>query len=553
MEKIWMKHWQPGISQALSLENGKLPIHEYLRLRAREMPEKTAIVFYGREIPYRELDEASDRFAGYLLDQGVKKGERVGIFMGNCPQYMIAHFGVQKIGAIVCPCSPLFKKMELAHELNDAGIEIIVAWDILMPVVKEALDHSPLRKVVVTHLSDYIPADPTLPLPDIMKIPKQSIPGADDFLQIVSSGAVRPPVADIDMENDICLFQYTGGTTGLPKGCMLSHYAALFKTASVCAITEMQKEDVCLVTMPIFHIAGMLAGMNSCIYAGATQVLLTLFDAKTAMQAISRYRIRFWYSAVPMNVAILSHPDAANYDMSCLKLCLTSSFGLQLTKEISAKWAALTHGGLLIEGAYGLSETHTADTYMPRNNIKYGTMGIPGFDQEFRIVDLTDKAREVPIGETGEIVLKNPAVFKGYWNQPEATRNTLIDGWVYTGDIGRFDEDGFLALLGRIKEMIKVSGFSVFPEEVELILNQHPAVAQSAVVGVPDHKKGEVVKAFIVIRPGRSLSAEALQQWAKDNMSSYKCPAHVEFRDSLPTLGTGKLLRRALKDAVVLR
>jgi len=549
MENIWMKHWQAGIPRTLSFENGKLPIHEYLRLRAKEIPEKTAIVFYGRQIPYRELDEASDRFAGYLQEQGVKKGDRIAVFMGNCPQYMIAHFGIQKAGAIVCPCSPLFKKTELAHELNDAGIEIIVAWDILMSVVKEVLDQTALRKVVLTNLNDYIPALPALPLPDIMKIPKQSIAGTDDFLEIVSEGAVRPQVAVIDMENDMGLFQYTGGTTGLPKGCMLSHYAALYKTASVCTITEMKNDDVCLVTMPIFHIAGMLAGMNSCIYAGATQVLLTLFDAKTAMLAISRYRTRFWYSAVPMNVAILSHPDAATHDLSCLKLCLTSSFGIQLTEEISQKWAAFTQGGLLIEGAYGLSETHTADTYMPRNRIKYGTTGIPGFGQEFKIVDLSDRALEVPIGESGEIVLKNPGVFKGYWNQPEATRNTLVDGWVYTGDIGRFDEDGFLTLLGRKKEMIKVSGFSVFPEEVELILNQHPDVAQSAVIGVPDPKKGEVVKAFIVVRPGRSLTEESLRQWARDNMSSYKCPAHVEFRDSLPTLGTGKLLRRVLKNS----
>lgn len=549
MEKIWLKHWPAEIPQKLSFENGVRPIHEYLRFRAREMPEKAAIIFYGREITYRELDDMTDRFADYLSGHGIQKGDRVGIFMGNCPHYLIAHFGIQKIGAIVCPCSPLFKKLELSHELNDAGIEILVAWDILMPVVQEVQKQTPLRKIVSAHLNDFLPADPALPLPDIMKLPKKAIPGADDFLQIVSGGPVKPFEAAIDMENDIGLFQYTGGTTGLPKGCMLSHYAALFKTASVCTIIDLKKDDVCLVTMPIFHIAGMLAGMNSCIYAGATQVLLTLFDAKTAMEAISRYRIRFWYSAVPMNVAILSHPEKTSFDLSSLKLCLTSSFGIQLTEEISRNWANDTHGGLLIEGAYGLSETHTADTFMPRHRIKYGAMGIPGFEQEFRIIDPADAAKEMPLGEPGEIALKNPAVFKGYWNQPEATRNTLVDGWVHTGDIGRFDEDGYLFLLGRKKEMIKVSGFSVFPEEVEMILNQHPDVAQSAVIGIPAPRKGEAVKAFIVVRPGRSLTSEALQKWAKDNMSSYKCPTQVEFRDSLPVLGTGKLLRRALKDS----
>jgi long-chain acyl-CoA synthetase len=218
-----------------------------------------------------------------------------------------------------------------------------------------------------------------------------------------------------------------------------------------------------------------------------------------------------------------------------------------LTEAISRQWAERTGGGLLIEGAYGLSETHTADTFMPVHHIQYGSMGIPGFSEEFRIVDLTDRNREMPVGEPGEIVLKNPGVFKGYWNQEKATQDTLIDGWVYTGDIGRFDQDGYLYLLGRKKEMIKVSGFSVFPEEVEAILNRHEAVAQSAVIGMPDARRGEVPKAFVVLKPDHSISAEDLLLWAKENMSSYKCPAEIEFRDTLPTLGTGKLLRRALK------
>ncbi|WP_051328300.1 AMP-binding protein [Desulfatirhabdium butyrativorans] len=549
MENIWMKHWPQDVPQTLTYTQGNKPIHEYLRHRAQERPDKTAIVYYGREISYRELDTASNRFAAYLLNQGVKKGDRVGIFMGNCPQYAIAHFGIQKIGAIVCPCSPLFKKFELVHELQDAGIQILVAWDILMPVVKEALSETALKKVVTTNLRDFLPAEPCFALPAMMNVPKRAIPGTDDFQQILSSDLPDPEEVPIDMKTDIGLFQYTGGTTGMPKGCMLGFDAALFKTAAVCAITHMGPDSVCLVTMPIFHIAGMLAGINSCIYAGATQVLLTIFDAETAMQAISRYRVDFWYSAVPMNVAILAHPKTSEYDLSSLRLCLTSSFGIQLTEAISRQWAERTGGGLLIEGAYGLSETHTADTFMPVQRIKYGSMGIPGFSEEFRIVDLTDRNREMPVGEPGEIVLKNPGVFKGYWNQEKATRDTLIDGWVYTGDIGRFDQDGYLYLLGRKKEMIKVSGFSVFPEEVEAILNRHEAVAQSAVIGMPDARRGEVAKAFVVLKPDHPISAEELLLWAKENMSSYKCPGEIEFRDTLPTLGTGKLLRRALKAA----
>jgi long-chain acyl-CoA synthetase len=532
----------------LTFEAGKQPIHEYLRLRAREMPEKAAIIFYGREISYRELDEASDRFANYLLRQGVKKGDRVAIFMANCPQYVIAHFGTQKIGGIVCPCSPLFKEMELTYELNDAETEILVTWDILMPIAGKVIGETRVKKVVVTNLNDFLPSKPTLPLVDSMKIPKQTIPGSDDFMEIILKGESTPPQVDINLDEDIGLFQYTGGTTGLPKGSMLSFYAALFKTAAVCTIAGITKDTINLVSMPVFHIAGMVAGMNSCIYAGATQILFTQFDILATMAAIQRYKANFWYSAVPMNVGIMRHPEAQKYDLSSLKLCLTSSFGIALTEEISAQWRAFTKGGLLIEGAYGLSETHTADTYVPRDKVKYGTMGIPGFEADFRIVDLADRSKEMPLGEAGEIALKNPGVFKGYWRKPEETKNTLIDGWVYTGDVGKFDEDGFLYLLGRVKEMIKVSGFSVYPEEVEYMLNKYPGVAQSAVIGIPDPQKMEVVKAFIVMQPGKFATEEEIKAWAKQNMSPYKVPAQIEFRTALPLLGTGKILRRALKE-----
>jgi len=548
MEKIWMRHWPQDLPEKISFAHGNLPLHEYLRIQARKIPEKPAIIFYGRALTYRELDDASDRFAGYLLSQGVQKGDRVGIFLLNCPQYAIAHFGIQKTGAIVCPCSPLFKEMELEYELNDAGIEILVALDLFMPVVEKVRNSTSLRQVVATNLNDYLPEGPTLPLIDAMKVPKTKVSGADDFMDIVSAGNTPPPAVDIDMQRDIGLFQYTGGTTGLPKGCMLSFQAALFKTACTVEIAGITEDSVCLVTMPIFHIAGMLAGLNSCVYAGAAQVLLSMFDVQTTVKAIATYKTDFWYSAVPMNVGIMADPNSRDYDLSHLKLCLTSSFGIQLTKQIADQWREFTAGGLLVEGAYGLSETHTLDTFVPRHYIKYDSCGIPGPESDFKILALDGSGKELALGEEGEIVLKNPGVFKGYWNKPEETAKTLVDGWVHTGDIGRFDEDGYLYLLGRVKEMIKVSGFSVYPEEVEMLLNAHPGVAQSAVIGVPDDTRGEVVRAYIVRAPGASLDEPELIKWAKEHMSSYKCPRYVEFRDALPTLATGKLLRRQLKE-----
>ncbi len=548
MEKIWMKNWPQDLPGKISFKHGAIPLHEYLRIQAEKIPDKPAIIFYGRKVTYKELNEASDRFASYLVSKKIKKGDKVGIFLLNCPQYAIAHFGIQKIGAIVCPCSPLFKEMELQYELNDAEIEILVALDLFMPVVKKVRDNTRLREVVVTNLNDYLPESPSLPIIDPMKVQKSIVPDTDDFMDIVTKTTISLPAVKIDMENDIGLFQYTGGTTGLPKGCMLSYYSALFKTASTVGIASMTGDSICLVTMPIFHIAGMLAGLNSCIYAGATEVLMSMFDVKTAVKAISTYKTDFWYSAVPMNVGIMADRESYRHDLTSLKLCLTSSFGIQLTKKIADDWKKLTKGGLLVEGAYGLSETHTLDTFVPRHKIKYDTCGIPGPDAEFKILNLDGSGEELPVGGEGEIVLKNPGVFKGYWNKPEETAKTLINGWVHTGDIGRFDKDGYLYLLGRVKEMIKVSGFSVYPEEVELLLNSHADVAQSAVIGVPDPNKGEVVKAYVIKVKGSDLDEQGLIKWAKKHMSSYKCPKYVEFRESLPTLATGKLLRRQLKE-----
>ena len=552
MEKIWMRHWPEDLPQKIHYTLGEIPLHAYLKQRALEMPDKPAIVFYGRSLTYGELDQASDSLALWLAEKGIRKGDRVGIFMLNCPQYAIAHFAVQKLGALVCPCSPLFKELELAYELNDAGIEILISLDLFMPVVQKVLGKTGLREVVVTNLNDYMPRTPDLPPIDYMKMPKSPVPGTHDFMEIVAVPAPERPQVEINLTEDIGLLQYTGGTTGLPKGCMLSYHAALFKTASTAAIAGLTSDSVALVTMPIFHIAGMLAGMNSCIYAGATQVLLSMFDVTTAAMAIEKYRVDFWYSAVPMNVGIMKDPGCNRYNLSSLKLCLTSSFGIQLTEEIAAQWARRTSGGLLMEGAYGLSETHTADTFVPRQNIKYDTCGIPGPQGEFKILDLDGTGEEMGIGKPGEIALKNPGVFKGYWNKPEETAATLIDGWVHTGDIGQFDADGYLKLLGRVKEMIKVSGFSVFPEEVELLLNTHDEVLQSAVIGVPHPTKGEAVKAYIIKAKGSELDELGLMAWAREHMSSYKCPAMVEFRETLPTLATGKLLRRQLKEELEL-
>ncbi|MGJ7615604.1 MULTISPECIES: AMP-binding protein [unclassified Variovorax] len=529
------------------------PLHEYLRGHARERGASAACIWYGRAVSWAELDRASDAFAARLQALGVEKGEPVVLFLNNCPQYLVAHFGIQKIGAIVCPSGPLNKEHELAYQVNDLKARVIVAAAPLLPVVRKVQPESALAHVFVVHYTDLLPAEPTLDLPAELAAElaaqggaERSVPpDCEDFLAVMSADAKPRPVA-IGMD-DIALMTYTSGTTGLPKGAMLSYGNALFKTRAAADCNGVGPADVLLSIAPLYHIAGMLMGVNVPVLSGATSVLLHRFDPHAVLQAIAAYKVSWWYSIAPMNVACMQVPGIAGFDLSSLKMNPVTSFGITFTEPLAQQWRAHAPNCTSFEAAYGLSETHTCDTYTPHHAPRWGTQGLAVPGVTIRIVD-TETQADMPVGEVGEIVLTSKGTFKGYWNKPEATAATLRNGWVHTGDMGKLDADGYLTFIGRFKEMIKVSGYSVFPEEVETILIKHPAVAQAAVVAQPDAEKGEVVKAFIVRKPGATLEADALVAWARDNMASYKAPRAVRFIDALPTTGAGKVLRRLLKD-----
>ena len=528
--------------------DGDKPLHEYLRMHARRQPEHTAFIWYGRHISYAELDRMSDAFAAWLAGIGVVAGDRVALFMQNCPQYVIAHFAIQKIGAVVGPCGPLFKAHELQYQLEDLGAEVVVAADNLHPVIDEVRARTALRHVVLTGYADMLPHAPDVDVPQEILVPRQRVSGTFDFLEVIAASPPDAcPARRVDMD-DVALMTYTSGTTGLPKGAMLTYRNALFKTSVTSDVNWIGGGEVLLAIAPLYHIAGMLMGIDVTVYTGATTVLMYRFDPLAVMQAIERHRVTWWYSMAPMNVAVMQHPRAAQFDLSSLKVNPATSFGITLTQALSEQWATFTGGCETFEAAYGLSETHTMDSVMPRTAVRWGTQGRPAPGVDVRIID-PDTGVERPRGELGEIVLRSPGVFKGYWNKPEATAKTLQHGWVHTGDMGRLDEAGYLCFVGRFKEMIKVSGYSVFPEEVEAMLIKHPSVAQAAVIGVPDATKGEVVKAVIVPKPearGR-VTAEEIIAWSREHMSTYKAPREVEFRDALPATGAGKLLRRLLK------
>jgi long-chain acyl-CoA synthetase len=525
------------------------PLHEFLRRHALRQPGKAAYLWYGRPVTFAEIDRASDAFAARLAQLGVKKGEPVALFMNNCPQYVMAHYGVQKLGAVVCPCGPMFKEHELAYQLDDLKARVIVAADNLLPVVEQVRGKTAIAHVFAVRYADLLPDAPSIDIPPellAMKAAPKGLPaGVEDFLAVASQDAAAPQV-ELALD-DVALMTYTSGTTGLPKGAMLTYGNALYKSAAAADCNGVTGDDVLLSIAPLYHIAGMVMGINVPMYTGATGVLLYRFDPVATVQAIARHRVSWWYSIAPMNVAAMQVPGIKDLDLSSLRMNPVTSFGITFTEPLARQWREVAPNCNSFEASYGLSETHTVDTYMPSNAIRWGSHGIAIPGNEIRILD-PESGAPVPAGEPGEIVLRSPGVFKGYWNKPEATAKTLRDGWVHTGDIGRMDADGYLTFTGRFKEMIKVSGYAVFPEEVETILIKHPAVAQAAVIGVPDPTKGEIIRAFVVRTPGQDVTAEGLMAWSRENMSVYKAPREVRFIDALPATGAGKVLRRLLKD-----
>lgn len=528
---------------------GPKPMHDYLLLNASEAPDQAAYIYYGREMTWRELAESTRRLASFLRINGICKGDHVGLYLQNCPQYVVAHYAIQMLGAVITPLNPQYKSAEVEYQLNNAGAKAVICGTDLYPMVEAVRGElHKLDLVVTTRYADYLPENPTLPVPEDLTRPHATPADTTDLVAAIEQSQPIDEPEQVDFESDIALMTFTSGTTGRPKGAMLPVGAATFKTAALFQSNGLDDAAISLAIAPFCHIAGMCLGVYAGIYGRWTTVILPRFDPETTVKAIETYNIDMWYSIAPMNRAILSLPDIKSRNLQSLRFNPSTSFGIPVTKNLADEWLALT-GCQMHEASYGLSETHTMDTYMPRDTIHWGSCGRPMPGNDIRIMNL-ETGEEQPNGESGEIIVGNGYVFRGYWQRPDATAETLRNGWVYTGDVGHFDEDGYLFFTGRIKEMIKCSGYSVFPEDVEALMLNHPAVAQSAAVGVADENRGETVKLFVVLKPEYQgkLSEQDLIKWTKENMAAYKYPRYVEFRDSLPATGAGKVLRRLLKD-----
>ncbi len=543
MDRIWQAHWPPGVDEArIRLPDDSLPAR--LKATAARLPRKTALVFYGREISFAELDEASDRFAAWLRGRGVGPGDRVALYLENCPQFAMAHFGALKVGAITVALNPMHKAHELGHELEDSGARVVVAADAGREVVEGVRDRTALDTAVLVSYRDYLPEEPTLPLPpSLLEDAPRRPRGWEDFRATVGSAATLRAL-EPRARHDTALIQYTSGTTGAPKGAELTHGNVTANCELIRAFFGIGAADVLLGVVPWFHITGMEVQLNLMAYTGATLVALHRFDVETALRAIQRYRCTVTTLIATINVAILNHEATPSYDLTSLRLC--TSGGAPVPAEIARRWEATT-GHPLVEG-YGLTET-TAPTHSnPPHRPRYGTVGVPLPYTGVRIVSLEDGVTEVAPGESGEIAVRGPMVTKGYWGRPEATTEAIPDGWLRTGDIGRVDEEGYFTIEERKKDLIKASGYSVFPAEVEAIMYRHPAVAEVGVVGVPDPYRGEDVLAFVVRRTGATATERELVEWCHAEMAVYKAPRSVRFVPALPKTGSGKIVKRALRE-----
>jgi len=530
MNKVWLKHYPEHIKKELEIPNKSLP--EMLDETIANYGEQSAIYFYEKEMTYKKLGQMVGTFAAALQVQGIKKGDRVAIMLPNCPQYVISYYGILQTGAIVTQVNPMLIGKELEYILHDSGAQTIVIYEPLLPALKQIIEHTAIENVIKVSLEG-------------TETEEDTAIGFETFLM----KATKPPEpVVINADEDTAILQYTGGTTGRSKGAMLTHRNLVANVIQQHEyfkdVLEPGKERV-LTVIPLFHVYGMTSCMNLAIYTGAMSIMLPRFDIEEVLETIRDVQPTSFPGVPTMYIALNNHPKVSDYRIDSIKVCNSGS--APMPREILRSFEEKT-GATILEG-YGLSETSPSTHCNPYfGTRKPGSVGIgfPGTD--YKIIDLAERTKELAAGEIGEVIIKGPQVMKGYWNMPEETAQTLQDGWLATGDIAYIDEDGYLFIVDRKKDLIIASGHNVYPRDVEEILYEHPAIQEAVVVGVPDSYRGETVKAVIVLKEGKQCDEKELIAYCREHMASYKVPRIVEFRKELPKTNVGKILRRKVRE-----
>lgn len=552
MEKKPWLHLYPD-SIPTSLEYEQKPVQSYLTEAAKKYPDKVSVHFMGKEMTFKEIYACALKMANYLRDIGIKKGDRVAIMLPNCPQAVISYYGILFAGGIVVQTNPLYTERELEYQMKDSGAEAIIGLDLLYPRISKIMKNTNLKNIIVTAIKDYLPFPKNLIYPFIQK--KQSgivvnvKHGGNQhlFKKIMDIAKSEPLDVEFDFDNDLALIQYTGGTTGYPKGVMLTH-KNLIANATACdawLYKAKKGEEKILGVLPFFHVYGMTTVLILAVMEGYKMILLPKFDVESMLKAIHKQRPTIFPGAPTIYIGLLNHPDLNKYDLTSIESCLSGS--APLPYEVQQKFEQVT-GGKLVEG-YGLTESSpvTHANFLWEDKRPKGSIGVPWPDTDAMIISAETGEQAQP-GEVGEIAVKGPQVMKGYWNRPEDTEATMKDGWLLTGDMGYMDEEGFFYIVDRKKDMIIAGGYNIYPREIEDVLYEHPAIQEMVVAGVPDPYRGETVKAYIVLKEGANITEKELDDFARKYLAAYKVPKIYDFRKELPKTAVGKILRRALVD-----
>ncbi len=531
-ERLWLENYPVR----WNLEYPKISLYEHIKQTTAESGDLIALVFMGNEITYRKMQENIDRIAAALTDLGVKKGDRVALMLPNCPEYVYTYYACMKLGAIVVQMNPLYMPDEVEFIIKDSGAKYFVGVDAAIESFQQARKKVDLEQVIIVRLF-------------WTEVEGENL-WYDELLQNYPPESLE---AEIDPQEDVAVFQYTGGTTGLPRACMLTHYNLV---ANVTQIKEWLKEWVDKVfaekgrqhfgigILPLFHSYGMTCVMNTGLSLPSAQVLIPQFNADALLQAIVQYRPALFPAVPTIYIAVANHPQLADYQIhGIVEIC--NSGAAPMPVDVMARFERDT-GSKMLEG-YGLSEASPVTHCNPLFGVrKPGSVGLPYPDTDCKIVDLVDGVTEMPVGEEGELLIKGPQVMKGYWNRPEETAETLRDGWLYTGDIAKMDEEGYFYIVDRKKDLVITGGYNVYPREVDEVLFEHPKIAEAVTAGIPDDYYGEVLKAYVVLKEGEEATAEEIIEFCSQKLARYKLPRQVEFRSELPKSAIGKILRREL-------
>jgi len=540
----WQRHYDYNVPTTIRYP--RLQIQDILQIPANAYPDKPALNFYGTEMTFWELRQQVLRMANALGALGVQRGERVGIHLPTCPQYVVAYYAVLSLGAIVVNLNPMYTVDELKHIVELTGLTTLVTFEMVLPNVRPLCQDMEIPRVVVTKVTDYIsgmgqstPAD--LELEEGWHHFSLLLEGCSD---------TRRPRIQVVPE-DPALIVFTGGTTGIPKGAVLTHanvVAATFQCAlwgqSTMHLTPPERRFV-LAVLPFFHVYGNIVVMNQAMFNCATQILVPRFELEEFMGILANFKEITFFPSVPTMInAIINHPKAAELDLA-KKLGLMNSGAAPIPVELIEQ---IRDMGIFFSEGWGMTETTSLGISNPILGLKkVGGIGIPFPDTDVRLVDVEEGVEDVPQGEPGEIIIKSPLIMQGYWRNPEETAGQLRNGWLYTGDIAVRDEDDYFFIVDRKKDMIIAGGYNIYPREIDEVLYQHPKIQDAVAVGMPDEYRGETIKAFVVLKEGETATEEDIISFCREKLAAYKAPRIVEFRDSLPKSAVGKILRKILR------